>query len=119
MKYEIVAQRIKEALNDMNMSAAELSRLSGVGKAAISHYTTGRYCPHNDNAVAIALVLKVNPTWLMGFPVSKYQTQKEVSLTIQETMIIEQYRRADKETRAMVEKILSFSDTMQEKLNEK
>ena len=74
MKYEIVSKRLKEAMNDMNISAAELSKRSGVGKSAISHYYNGSHCPHNDNAFLLAEILNVNPTWLMGFDVSKEKT---------------------------------------------
>lgn len=72
MKYEETARRLKQAMNEANISAADLSRKSGVGKPAISHYTSGRYCPHNTNAVALANVLNVNPIWLMGFDVDKH-----------------------------------------------
>lgn len=74
MKYEIVSKRLKEAMNDMNISAAELSKKSGVGKSAISHYYNGSHCPHNDNAFLLAEVLNVEPTWLMGFDVPKEKT---------------------------------------------
>ena len=43
MEYELSAKRLKEAMNDRCISQIELSRLSGVGKSAISHYINGRY----------------------------------------------------------------------------
>lgn len=79
MKYEIVSKRLKEAMNDMNISAAELSKRSGVGKSAISHYYNGSHCPHNENAVLLAEVLNVEPTWLMGFNVPKNKTKLIIS----------------------------------------
>lgn len=95
MKYEIVASRIKEAMNDMHMSAAELSRRSGIGKAAISHYVNGSHCPHNDNAVALAKVLYVDPTWLMGFDVEKHSSNNnELKLTEQEKELIKRFRES-------------------------
>lgn len=77
MKYEVSAKRLKEAMNDKNLKAVDLAAKSGVGKSAISHYTSGRYCPHNKNAVALANVLNVNPLWLMGFDVPKPHPEKD------------------------------------------
>lgn len=108
MEYVEVSKRIKEAMNDKNISAIELSRLSGVGKAAISHYVNGRYCPHNKNAVMIANVLNVNPTWLMGFDVPKHlnKTNELYPLSADERTLIEAYRSNDATYRKMIEMII-------------
>lgn len=65
----ITAQRLKDALSNANLSQQELSDLSGVAKASISHYATGRYIPSNLSAEKMARVLDVSPVWLMGFDV--------------------------------------------------
>lgn len=109
MEYEEVSKRIKEAMNDKNISAIELSRLSGVGKAAISHYVNGRYCPHNKNAVMIANVLDVNPTWLMGFDVPKHLNKTidyAYKLSDDERILIDAFRSEDKTYRKMIEMII-------------
>ena len=104
-------------MNERGISASKLSQISGVGKAAISHYVNGRYCPHNDNAVALAKVLGVNPTWLMGFDVEKNQesalrktnASRLDILTEDEEILIEMFRNADQTTKEMVSRILKFS----------
>lgn len=111
MEYELSAKRLKEAMNDRGISQIELSRLSGVGKSAISHYINGRYCPHNKNAVLIANVLNVNPTWLMGFDVPKHlinekQNPYDITLSEEEKILIEAYRSDDDTYRKMMEMII-------------
>lgn len=109
MEYPITAQRIKEALNEKGISAMELSRRSGVGKAAISHYVNGSHVPHNKNAVLIAKVLDVNPTWLMGFDVDKKvepQERVDIVLSEEEKILINAYRSNDETYRKMMEMII-------------
>lgn len=72
VKYNEIARRFKEALNDLRMSAQELSEKSGVGKSSISHYVNGSNCPSNKTAGLLAKVLGVNPAWLMDLSKDKY-----------------------------------------------
>lgn len=65
-------ERLIEALNDMNMSQADLSRRTGLGRPAISQYISGKVKPKQDNVFLLAKALQVSPTWLMGFNVPKY-----------------------------------------------
>lgn len=41
-------QRLREALYAQNMLPIELSRLSGIGKSAISQYLSGKVTPKQD-----------------------------------------------------------------------
>lgn len=66
-KYELQAQRLRQALNNKNMTAQELSNRSGIAKSSISGYMNGNHCPTNKAAYAIGQVLEVSPQWLMGF----------------------------------------------------
>lgn len=71
MKYEITAKRIKEAMNDMNITQQELADRCKIGKSSISHYVNGTNEPGNKSAYILSKVLNVNPAWLMGFDVPK------------------------------------------------
>lgn len=71
MKYNITANRLKEAMNDINISSAELSRRVGMGKSSISQYVNGSHMPSNLSAGRLGKVLGVNPAWLMGYDVDK------------------------------------------------
>ena len=60
----IFAERLNQMLSMRGMTAAELSRKTGIGEATISNYRAGRITPKNDNAYLIASALKVSPSWL-------------------------------------------------------
>ena len=57
--------RLLKALSDKNISAAELSRLSGINKVAIHNYLNGKYVAKQDKCYALAMALDVDPGWLM------------------------------------------------------
>ena len=72
MKYDKVAKRLREAMNESHMTAQELSERSVVNKSSISQYVNGKNCPSNKNAGMIARVLGVSPVWLMDLSQDKY-----------------------------------------------
>ena len=76
MKYPEHARRMKEALSDKRMSAADLSRLSKINQSSLSQYLNGTNKPNSLRAVAIASILEVNPLWIMGFDVPKHGAEK-------------------------------------------
>lgn len=51
------------------MTAAELSRLTGVKESDLSHYKKGDYEPASKNLEKIANALRVSIPWLMGYEV--------------------------------------------------
>ena len=67
--------RLTEALNDKNISAAELSRLADVNEGAISQYRKGAYKATQENLERLAKALDVSIAWLIGADVpSKNKT---------------------------------------------
>ena len=64
-----IKERIKEALQIRGISAAELSRKSGLDKGSISNYLKGKYLPKQSAIGAMASALHVSPAWLMGYDV--------------------------------------------------
>lgn len=61
------ATRLKDALDMNHMTAAELSRKTGISKGAISQYLAGTIYAKQDKVYAISRVLGVSPAWLMAF----------------------------------------------------
>ena len=61
------AERLKEAMDSRKISAAELSKLSGVSKSSLSRYLSGSYKAGAKHSVMLAKALGVNEIWLMGF----------------------------------------------------
>ena len=81
MKYELTAKRLNEALEEANLTAQELSKKSGVNKASISQYRNGSHKPSNKSSGLMGKVLGVNPLWLMGFNVDKYEMDSPFIIT--------------------------------------
>ena len=61
-----MANRIVEALRIRNMSQAELSEVTGIGKSSISMYISNKYEPKRRNLEKMAAALNVNSAWLSG-----------------------------------------------------
>ncbi|MGN1194747.1 MAG: helix-turn-helix domain-containing protein [Acutalibacteraceae bacterium] len=60
------AERFSKALDERNMTAAELSRRLGVNEGTISNYKKGSYEPKQRRLESIAKILDVSIAWLMG-----------------------------------------------------
>ena len=69
MRNPETAKRLADAMNMKKMSAKELSDKSGVSESSISQYLHGLFAPRNRTAAKLAVVLEVDPMWLMGFNV--------------------------------------------------
>ena len=63
-------ERIKEALALRGMTAADLSRKTGIGKGLISRYLHGEVVPKQSKIAVIARALEVSPAWLLGYDVN-------------------------------------------------
>ena len=66
---EEVKDRLKKALDVMDMTAADLARKSGINKGAISRYLKGEVIPKRNAIGFLAEALGVSPSWLMGYDV--------------------------------------------------
>lgn len=60
------AERLKEALKNNNMSAAELCRLTNTPESVMSQYKSGKYVAKQKRLDNYANILKVSIPWLMG-----------------------------------------------------
>lgn len=72
------AMRIREAMDEMQLSPSDLANRSGINKGTLSHYIHGQYTPSSDNAYRIANALNVSPAWIMGLPVDKFDAEKRM-----------------------------------------
>lgn len=61
-----MSERIKQAMNANNMKQNELAKKSGLSKASISNYVSGKIRPKPTHAYAMSEVLKVSYDWLLG-----------------------------------------------------
>ncbi len=67
MEQESFANRLSKALIIRNMKPIDLAKLSGINKATISQYLSGRYEAKQNNIYILAKALNINEAWLMGF----------------------------------------------------
>jgi len=74
---QIVAKpkdRLREVLEESNMTQAEAARRAHIGKDRINRYLKGACKPGNIPLYNLSQVFNVNPLWLMGFDVPKRET---------------------------------------------
>lgn len=100
------AQRIKEGLAARDMTQADLCRLTGIGKSAMSQYVNGSFKPRQDRIYLIAQVLNVSEAWLMGFDVPMKKEKLASSDGSELTELVEIFKSLSPENRA---KLLELS----------
>ena len=61
------ATRLQQALDMNHMTAAELSRKTGISTGSLSQYLNGSIQAKQDKIYAISQALNVTPAWLMAF----------------------------------------------------
>ena len=59
--------RLKEALDSNGMTAAELSRRTGISEGGISQYLKGTIYPRQDKIIILSEALNVTPGWLCAY----------------------------------------------------
>lgn len=69
MKQTDFAERLTQALDLRGLSAADLSRATGVSEGTISCYKKGKYQAKQNRVYDFAKALRVDPAWLMGYDV--------------------------------------------------
>ena len=84
--------RLEIALKARGISAAELSKKTGIGEGAISQYRAGRYKASQRNLETIASALYVRIPWLMGLDVPMEAASESVSFSEFEKQLVLAYR---------------------------
>lgn len=64
--FPLFAERITKAMEDADVDALELSRVTGIPRSNFYHYKEGRFLPKYERIRMLARVLKVSPEWLVG-----------------------------------------------------
>lgn len=73
------AERLRAALDRLNMKQVELSRLTDIDKGTISNYLSGKYEPKSQGISKMAKALNVTEMWLWGYdvPMERNDIQKK------------------------------------------
>ena len=85
-------QRIAAALARKGMKQADVARLTGIPKSALSQYISGAFEPKQDRIELLARTFGVSEVWLMGYdvPDSANDTNKTSPAGIDEGLLDEQ-----------------------------
>lgn len=65
----LFSQRLKKALEELNVTQTELCKRTDIPKSAMSQYVSGNFQPKQDRLYKIADSLNISPAWLMGYEV--------------------------------------------------
>lgn len=71
------ADRLREAMDDVKITQADLMRATGLHRSAISRYLLGEYEPKAHAVGKMAKVLGVSEMWLFGYDVPKQRTEAQ------------------------------------------
>lgn len=83
------SNRLKSAMDERNINQTDLSGLTGISKASISQYLSGKNEPSKKNVAKITEALKVTEAWLLGIddqarPVQQVQEPEPVQPVIEQ-----------------------------------
>lgn len=78
-----VSSRLKEAMDHVGKSQADLSRETGISRATLSRYLSGQFEPKQIAVNKLANALNVSEMWLWGcdVPMAKKETATEDGLS--------------------------------------
>ena len=78
-KVATTAERLREALDNAKLKAADLSRMTDISKGSIHHYLVGTYEPKSTAINKMAVALNVSESWLWGYdvPMERTSVQKK------------------------------------------
>lgn len=115
----IIKDRLNEALRLRDMTPRQLADKSGLYFTTIYRYLNGDRIPKTDSIEKMAAVLRVSPSWLLGYDAPIDISEPDLIIKQDElTVIIEQLSDKDKDTlKAIAETLLKKSKEVSEDAN--
>ena len=104
VKNTTTSTRLQEILKIKKIKQADLARMTGISRGAISNYVLGRYEPKSDIINKFAKALNCSEMWLWGYdvPMMKQSPSTEISLTEGEEMLLDLFRQIPSDKQALV-----------------
>lgn len=99
--------RLLKAIEKNNVTAADLVRMTGIDKSAISNYINGVYVPKYDKVCRLAEALHIDPNYLM----SGEEPPAALTLDRTERSIVLSYRAAEDGIKLAVRTLLKVDET--------
>ena len=92
--------RLVKVIAEKGMTAADLSRATGLSSCAISNYINGKYLPKQDKVYILAKALDVDPGWLItGVEPTRPPEEAEVPITLEARILAAGIDKLPKEQR--------------------
>ena len=104
------AEKLKNALTALGVTQAELSKRTGINKAIISEYLSGKYEPKQKNLFKIATALSIKPSALIPDfiePAASVTPKKRITLSRHDRSMVEAYQNASDTDKKTVDMILN------------
>ena len=79
-KVATVSERLQKIMTEKNIKQADLARMTGISRGAISNYVLGRYEPKSDIIGKLANALNCSSMWLWGYDVPMDEAAYQASL---------------------------------------
>lgn len=106
VKNSTTSNRLQEIMKMKNISQAELARMTGISRGAISNYALGRYEPKSDIINKLAKALNCSEMWLWGYdvPMRRQETSpaEKQPLSEGEEKLVELFRLVPEDQQKMV-----------------
>ena len=90
--------RLQKVISEKGITAADLSRATGLSSCAISNYINGKYLPKQDKVYLISKALGVDPGWLIT-GVEQRHEENEVPITSEARILAAGIDKLPKEQR--------------------
>lgn len=85
VKTSSTSVRLQEIMRNKQLKQADLARMTGISRGAISNYVLGRYEPKSDIISKFAKTLNCSEMWLWGYDVPMERESSKKSNTIEVT----------------------------------
>ena len=105
IKNSTTSARLQEIMQKRGMKQAELARITGISRGAVSNYVLGRYEPKSDIINKFAKALGCSEMWLWGYDVPMEREKplpQSQTLTEGEALLLELFRQVPEHQRDMV-----------------
>ena len=113
VKNSTTSIRLQEIMREKGVKQAELARMTGISRGAISNYVLGRYEPKSDIINKFAKALNCSEMWLWGYdvPMRRQETisPNEPQLTEGEELLLELFRQIPEDAQKMYLEVLRAS----------
>ena len=113
VKNSTTSTRLQEIMTEKGIKQAELARMTGISRGAVSNYVLGRYEPKSDVINKFAKALNCSEMWLWGYDVPKKRQvsspTNEPKLTEGEELLLELFRQIPEDAQKMYLEVLRAS----------